>query len=252
MMIALHYVRSVIFIVQMYLAMLVAGAVFLPWAVVSRQGAYSAVRFYSRYVRWSLRLICGLQSEVRGTVPTGEVVIASKHQSFLDIIMIVSVVDRPKFIMKNSLRYMPILGWYALRIGCVSVRRGHRAEAIHAMMDAVHDGNAPAGQLIIFPQGTRVAPGAVLPYKVGALVIYEETGQSCVPVAANVGLFWPRQGMLRRPGLAIIEFLAPIPPGLDRARFRATLEQVIESRSNALMLEGGFAANELSAIDRGA
>ncbi|QOL82951.1 lysophospholipid acyltransferase family protein [Pseudooceanicola spongiae] len=249
---ALHYIRSVIFIVQMYLAMLVVGVICLPWAVVSRDGAYAAVRGYSRYVRWSLRVICGLRTEVRGEVPTGEIVIASKHQSFLDIIMITSVVDRPKLIMKNSLRYMPVLGWYGLRIGCVPVRRGHRAEAIHAMMNAVHDGNAPSGQLIIFPQGTRVAPGAKLPYKVGALVIYEETGQYCVPVAANVGLFWPRQGLLRRPGLAVIEFLPPIPPGLSRPEFRSTLERVIETRSNELMREGGFGADELSGHHRGA
>lgn len=251
-MIAFTYLRSILFIVQMYLVMAVMGLAFLPWALISREGAYTAVRSYSRYVRWSLRVLCGLRSEVRGDIPTGEIVVASKHQSFLDIIMLTSVIERPKLIMKHSLRYVPVLGFYALRIGCVPVRRGHRAESIHAMMNAVHDGDAPAGQLIIFPQGTRVAPGVAMPYKVGALVIYEETGQSCVPVAANVGLFWPRQGVLRRPGLAVIEFLPPIPPGLSRSAFRATLEQRIETRSDELLLEGGFVANELPANNRGA
>ncbi|NIR61199.1 MAG: 1-acyl-sn-glycerol-3-phosphate acyltransferase, partial [Gammaproteobacteria bacterium] len=91
----------------------------------------------------------------------------------------------PKFIMKSILRYAPFLGWYALRIGCVPVDRGRRAEAIRQMMRGVTDGTAPAGQLIIYPQGTRVAPGRHLPYKVGTAVLYHETGQSCVPAATN-------------------------------------------------------------------
>jgi len=237
---AAQWVASLLFVGQMYLAMAVAGVIFLPWALVSRRGAWSGVRNYSRYVRWTAGWMLGLKSEVRGTIPRGEVLIASKHQSFLDIIMIVSVVDRPKFIMKSSLRYAPVLGWYAQRIGCVPVDRGRRTEAIRDMMAAVTDGTAPAGQLIIFPQGTRVAPGVHAPYKVGAAVLYLETGQPCVPAATNVGIFWPRHGILRRPGLAVVEFLDPIPAGLDRTRFMATLERAVETRSDMLMREGGF------------
>jgi 1-acyl-sn-glycerol-3-phosphate acyltransferase len=182
----------------------------------------------------------GIRSEVRGPVPEGEVIVASKHQSFLDIILIVSVLPRPKFIMKASLRFAPILGWYALRIGCVPVDRGRRAEAIRQMMSGVMSGDAPAGQLVIYPQGTRVAPGAFVPYKSGTAVIYETTGQPCIPAATNVGLFWPRKGILRKPGLAVVEFLPALEPGLDRRTFMARLEREIETASDALMAEGGM------------
>ncbi|MGC0223137.1 lysophospholipid acyltransferase family protein [Pseudooceanicola nitratireducens] len=236
----IQYIRSVIFIIQMYAAMAIMAVYYTPIAIFRRDAAYDAVRTYCSYVRWSARWLVGLRSEVRGKIPTGEVIIASKHQSFFDIILIVSEVPRPKFIMKASLVYAPILGWFALRIGCVPVNRGKRAEAIRQMMRGVTAGDAPAGQLIIYPQGTRVAPGVDKPYKVGTAVIYEETGQTCVPAATNVGVFWPRQGLLRKPGLAVVEFLPPIPPGRDRVAFMEDLEREIETASDALMRDAGF------------
>ncbi|MEC9105398.1 MAG: lysophospholipid acyltransferase family protein [Pseudomonadota bacterium] len=236
----IQYIRSVIFIIQMYAAMAIMAVYYTPLAIFRRDAAYDAVRTYCRYVRWSARWLVGLRSEVRGEIPTEEVIIASKHQSFFDIILIVSEVPRPKFIMKASLVYAPILGWFALRIGCVPVNRGKRAEAIRQMMRGVTAGDAPAGQLIIYPQGTRVAPGVDKPYKVGTAVIYEETGQTCVPAATNVGVFWPRQGLLRKPGVAVVEFLPPIPPGRDRNAFMEDLEREIETASDALMRDAGF------------
>ncbi|EAQ04402.1 acyltransferase family protein [Pseudooceanicola batsensis HTCC2597] len=237
----LQYLRSLIFVGQMYLAMAVYALIYTPFVLFNRDAAYAAVHAYCRYVRWTARWMVGIRSEVRGEVPEGEVLIASKHQSFLDIILIVSALPRPKFIMKASLVHAPILGWYALRIGCVPVDRGKRAQAIRQMMDGVTAGDAPAGQLIIYPQGTRVAPGAYLPYKVGSAVIYETTGQTCVPAATNVGLFWPRHGILRKPGLAVVEFLEPLPPGLERHEFLRRLETEIELASNRLMQESGYA-----------
>ncbi|WP_370273586.1 lysophospholipid acyltransferase family protein [Pseudooceanicola nitratireducens] len=236
----IQYIRSVVFIIQMYAAMAIMAVYYTPLAIFRRDAAYDAVRTYCRYVRWSARWLVGLRSEVRGEIPTKEVIIASKHQSFFDIILIVSEVPRPKFIMKASLVYAPILGWFALRIGCVPVNRGKRAEAIRQMMRGVTAGDAPAGQLIIYPQGTRVAPGVDKPYKVGTAVIYEETGQTCVPAATNVGVFWPRQGLLRKPGVAVVEFLPPIPPGRDRNAFMEDLEREIETASDALMRDAGF------------
>ena len=93
---------------------------------------------------------------------------------------------------------------------------------------------------MIYPQGTRVAPGAKKPYKVGTAVLYEGLGFPCVPVATNAGVFWPRTGVMRKPGLAIVDFLDPIEPGVGRDDFLARLEDVIETRSNELMLEVGF------------
>jgi len=236
----IRWLLSLIFVIQMYLAMAVIALVFAPWALFSRNGARAACKTYCRWVIFSLRLLCGLKSEVRGTPPTGECIIAAKHQSFLDIILIFNAVPAGKFIMKRELLYTPFLGQYALRIGCVPVNRGKRGAAIQKMKADVAKGTAEPGQLIIYPQGTRVAPGAHLPYKVGTGLLYEQLGQPCYPVAANVGVFWPKRGILRKPGLAVVEFLDPIAPGLKVQDFMARLESDVETHSNRLMVEAGF------------
>ncbi|MEY4304522.1 MAG: hypothetical protein RIT52_697, partial [Pseudomonadota bacterium] len=96
------------------------------------------------------------------------------------------------------------------------------------------------GQLIIYPQGTRVAPGVAKPYKVGTGLLYDQLGQPCVPVGTNVGVFWPKRGILRKPGVAVVEFLPRIEPGLPVPAFMAKLEQEVEASSNRLMAEAGF------------
>jgi 1-acyl-sn-glycerol-3-phosphate acyltransferase len=236
----IRWLLSLLFILQMYLAMAVIGLVFAPWALFSPVGARSACKTFCRWVIFSLRLLCGLTTQVRGTPPTGECLIAAKHQSFLDIILIFNAVPAGKFIMKRELIFAPILGQYALRIGCVPVNRGKRGAAIAKMKADVAAGSAEPGQLIIYPQGTRVAPGATRPYKVGTGLLYEQLAQPCVPVATNVGVFWPKRGILRKPGLAVVEFLPTIAPGLPVTEFMTQLEDAVETHSNRLMAEAGF------------
>jgi 1-acyl-sn-glycerol-3-phosphate acyltransferase len=233
-------IRTFFFILQMYLAMPVLGLVFLPWALFSRRGAFTACKTYCRWVFFTARVMVGIRCEVRGTPPDGEALVAAKHQSFLDIMMIFNALPAGKFIMKKEILWMPVIGQYARMIGCVPVDRGKRGAAIEKMVRDVEAGRAEPGQLIIYSQGTRVAPGVKLPYKVGTGVLYEQLGQPCVPVATNVGVLWPRRGFRRTPGVAVVEFLPVIEPGLSRKAFMTQLESEVEDRSDALMAEAGF------------
>lgn len=237
----IRWILSLFFIVQMYLAMVVFAFAYAIPSIFSRRGAWAGIHAYCNYVRLTARILVGLRSEIRGEVPTDEVLIASKHQSFFDIILICSVVPRPKFIMKKELRWAPLLGWYAWRIGCIPVDRGKKGRAIAEMKKAVAEGSKVPGQLIIYPQGTRVAPGAAMPYKVGTGLLYQQMDKPCHPAATNVGVFWPRHGIYRKPGLAVVEFLPTIPPGLPVADFMGELERVVETASDRLMAEAGFA-----------
>jgi 1-acyl-sn-glycerol-3-phosphate acyltransferase len=239
---AAQWLLSLLFVAQMYLAMLVLAVVYTPFAIFRRDAALAACHRYCRWVRWSAARMIGLRSEVRGTPPADQVLVAAKHQSFFDIIILFGSMPRPRFIMKRELVWAPILGWYALRIGCIPVDRGKRGQAIAQMLEAVAAGRQEPGQLLIYPQGTRVPPGARRPYKVGSALLYAELGRDCVPAATNVGVFWPRRGIYRKPGLAVVEFLPRIPPGLDSGAFMALLEERIETASDRLMAEAGFAA----------
>ncbi len=237
---ALQWLWSLIFVFVIYLWMAVLGLLFLPYAAVSKRGALRACKIYARSTLWLARRMLGLRGEVRGAVPDGEVMIAAKHQSFLDILLIFDAVPHAKFIMKRELLWTPVIGLYAKRLGCIPVNRGKRGAAIAKMVRDVAAEFTEPGQLIIYSQGTRVAPGVYKPYKAGTGVLYGELRQPCVPAATNVGLFWPRKGILRKPGVAVVEFLPPIPPGMARAAFMRQLEETVEARSDALMREAGF------------
>ena len=236
----IQWILSLIFIIQMYVAMAILGLVFTPLAAFDRKYAFHAIHAWCTWVRISAHVICGLKSEVRGEVPTDEVIVASKHQSFFDIILIVSALPRPKFIMKKSLEKMPIVSFYAERCGCIGVDRGKKGQAIKKMVADVKAGHTSPGQLIIFPQGTRVAPGVKMDYKVGTGVLYKETGQDCVPAATNVGVFWKRQGIYRGRGTAVVEFLPRIEAGRGLKVFMNDLETSVETASNRLMADAGF------------
>ena len=131
-------------------------------------------------------------------------------------------------------------GLYAYRLGCVPVNRGKRGIAIKKMLNDVATGHATAGQLIIYSQGTRVAPGVKAPYKVGTGALYVQMEQPCAPVATNVGVFWPRTGIYRKPGLAV----PIIPPGMEREAFMQRLESEVEAASDRLIAEARASLGE--------
>ena len=233
----IQWIRSLTFIAIATISMPIIGLAFAPWAMFSLRGAYVCCKSYSRFVMWLAEHLVGMRCEVRGTPPTGEVLIAAKHQSFLDILMIFQAIPLGKFIMKKEILWTPVVGQYAKRMKMYAVDRGKRGAAVTKMLEDVKNGHVEAGQLIIYSQGTRVAPGVSAPYKKGTAALYEQMGQTCIPVATNVGYFWPRRGLYRRPGVAVVEFLDPIPPGLPRDEFMARLENMVEERSDALLQE---------------
>ncbi|WP_270727511.1 lysophospholipid acyltransferase family protein [Shimia sp. Alg240-R146] len=242
---AFQWIMSIVYVFQNAVMMVVMGILFFPWALVSPKGAMTACKTYATWALWTARWLVGIRTEVRGTVPSGAVLVPAKHQSFLDILMIYNAIPQPRFIMKYELLFTPIIGVYAWRLGCVPVRRGKRGAAIKSMLADVESGRVAPGQLVIYPQGTRVPVGEFQPYKVGPYVLYKETGQTAVPVATNAGMFWPKGTMLRTPGLAVVEFLDPIEQGVGQKDFMHQLEDAIETGSNNLMREAGFKPDEM-------
>jgi 1-acyl-sn-glycerol-3-phosphate acyltransferase len=237
-----HYFRSILFIFLMYLGMLVIGVLGAIPAGLSRNWAYKVMKGFCSYVLWLARILCGITYETRGEVPTGDVVIASKHQSFLDVILHMHLLPRANYVMKRELKWAPILGFYAMRIGAAPVKRGDKSKAVSQMMKGIERKDGEAAQLVIYPQGTRVAPGADKPYKVGAAVICERMGKPCIPVATNAGVLWPKRGLLRYPGVVVFEYLEPMPEGLKVEAFTKELKARIEPVSDRLAAEAGFKA----------
>lgn len=229
------YVRSLAYNLAFYITMGVLGIILAPVTLVSRRVTIRIVRTWCTAMLFLLRLTCGLRAEIRGEVPRVTCIIASKHQSFLDILMLVSVLEAPRFVMKTELRFAPVFGWYAKQIGCIPVNRSAGRVAMDGMLQAIEQRRGDLGQLVIYPQGTRVAPGARRQYRFGAAAAYEQTGLPCVLSATNAGLFWGRNRFLRHPGTAVLEFLEPLPQGLSASDALAEMERRIEPASDRLI-----------------
>ena len=133
---------------------------------------------------------------------------------------------------------MPFFGWYAMKAGMIPVDRGRRGQALADMTERARAELDRGRQIVIFPEGTRRAPGAEPRYKFGIAHLYGETGIPCLPIALNSGLFWPRRSFRRYPGTLVAEVLDPIPPGLSKEDFAARLQQDIEAATARLIAEG--------------
>ena len=165
----------------------------------------------------------------------GPAILAAKHQSAWDTIVFYRVLDAdPVYVLKRELTWIPILGWYLRRVGMVAVDRKGGAAALRRMTATAHAALAEGRRIVIFPEGTRTAPGARRPYHPGVAALYAATDVPVVPVALDSGRYWPRRGFLKRPGTITLRILPPLPPGLARKAFVAELEHRIEEACAAL------------------
>jgi 1-acyl-sn-glycerol-3-phosphate acyltransferase len=240
--------RSILFNALFYLNLLVHMIVALPALVLPYPAVRVFIRSYARSSLWLLRVICGTQVSWRGTenIPRGSCIVACKHQSAWETFALYAVLADPIYILKRELMWIPLFGWYTWKAGLIPVDRSAGLAALSRMTArAQRTITGPrARQLVIFPEGTRRAPGAEPSYKPGIAHLYARTGLPCVPAALNSGLFWPRRSLLRRPGTIIVEFLPPIAPGFDRPGFLAHLQDTIEEASARLLLETGIRDQE--------
>lgn len=229
--------RSLAFVVWLYLSIMIFAVGLSPALLLPRGAAMVVIRLWARTVLFGLRWIAGVRVEVRGLQhrPTGAALIASKHQGMLDVIAPFTFLDDPCFVMKKELMPLPFFGWFAWKSAMIPVDRAAHAKALKDMVRNARDRLANARQILIFPEGTRSAPGAEPDYKPGVAALYRDLDGPCWPVATNSGVHWPAHGFKRLPGTVVFEFLEPIPAGLKRAEFMTTLEDRIETASKALL-----------------
>ena len=153
----------------------------------------------------------------------------------LDVVAPFAMLDDPCFVLKKELMPLPFFGWFAWKTRMIAVDRSAHSKALKGMVRQARDRHAEGRQILIFPEGTRQAPGAAPDYKPGIAALYRDLDSPCWPLATNSGVHWPAHGFIRRPGLVVFEFLPPIPAGLKRAEFMAELETRLEAASTALL-----------------
>jgi 1-acyl-sn-glycerol-3-phosphate acyltransferase len=232
--------RSAVFNVLFYLNLLVHFLIAIPTLVMPRMAIIRLAQSWGRTNNWLLRAVCGIKVEYRGLekIPPGALLVASKHQSLWETFALLTVFSDPAFILKRELQWIPFFGWYCWKASMIPVDRGRRGQALADMTERARVELGRGRQIVIFPEGTRRAPGAEPSYKFGIVHLYGETGIPCLPIALNSGLFWPRRSFRRYPGTIVAEVLDPIPPGLGKPEFATRLQQDIETATARLIAEG--------------
>jgi 1-acyl-sn-glycerol-3-phosphate acyltransferase len=231
--------RSVLFLVAFYVNFLVQALVFSPVLLLPERCFWPIGRFWVRTSLWLHRWITGIRDEIRGreNIPAGGFIVASKHQSAWETLRLVELFPRPSFILKRSLLWIPLFGWYMRKARMIPVDRGGGSAAMEAMTAHARRAIAEGRQIIIFPEGTRRPPLAPPQYRHGVARLYRDLGVKCLPIALNSGLFWPRRSLVHRRGTIVLACLPPIPPGREPADFAKELEAEIEGATEALIAE---------------
>ncbi|PTM40830.1 lysophospholipid acyltransferase family protein [Bosea sp. 124] len=234
--------RSLVFNILFYVNLalwLVFGA--FPALLLPRRALLAVTVAWATTALWLMRVVAGTDYEIRGreNIPPGGLIVAAKHQSFWETFVMMMLFKDPIFILKRELIWIPFFGWCLHKFRMIPVDRGGKARALAQVTRRAKTELRDNGrQLLIFPEGTRRAPGAPPAYKFGVAHLYAELGLPCLPVALNSGLYWPRRKFLRRPGTIRLEILPPIPAGLDKAAFQKLLQERIETESDRLLAQG--------------
>lgn len=231
------FLRSLAFNVAFGALTLALAVVGLPVFLGPRAWAYKLGRFWAGACMALLRWIVGLRWEVRGTPPPGPALVVAKHQSAWETLALTLLLKEPAFVLKRSLLWAPPYGPYLRKAGMIAIDRAGGAAAIRQMRAAAAAALERGQSVVIFPEGTRTAPGAPPAYLPGVAALYRGLEAPTWPVAVNSGVYWGRNAFAKRPGAVVISFLEPIPPGLDRRAFMARLEDAIETSTRALVEE---------------
>ncbi|QUD86918.1 lysophospholipid acyltransferase family protein [Phenylobacterium montanum] len=233
-------IRSLLFTLVFYLWSVIMCLLLVPTLVGPRHWLTFGFKVWSTTTIALLRVICGVRVEIRGRqhLPHGAALIAAKHQCMLDTVVPFTLMDDACLVLKKELTRIPFYGWYCLRGKMIVVDREAQAAALRKLVTDSRARMAEQRQLMIFPEGHRMEPGAAPDYKPGVAALYRDLDMPCVPMATNSGVHWPAHGIIRRPGVVVFEFLEPIPAGLKRGAFMAELQNRVEAASNALLEAG--------------
>lgn len=190
-------------------------------------------RLWARTMLWGLRIICGIRLQVTGLrhVGTGAALIASRHQSAFDTFVWLTLVPRCCYVLKRELLRIPLFGPLMPLAGMIAVDREGGAAAMRGLMREGARALREERQIVIFPEGTRAGPGAMLPLQPGVAALAARTHLPVVPVVTDSGLCWGRRAFQKRAGIIHIRILPPLSAALRRDQLMRCLRAALGENS---------------------
>ena len=242
-------IRSLLFQGAYWITSIVFALTATPLiALRSRKPLMRWIRLYTKLMRFWLRALAGVRIVIRGreNVPDGPCVIAAKHQSWGDGIVMFSELDDLAFVTGDHLERFPLIGGLLRKMGAIVVDNCGGVYARAKLVDAEARRARDEGRrILIYPEGHLAPVGERHRYRKGVYHLYAAYDRPVAPVATNLGQCWPEQSWRLKPGVAVVEFLDPIAPGLQKEPFMERLEEAIETRSLALAGLAGLAPNTI-------
>ena len=228
------YIRSLLANIFFFTTLIIGCIVQLPVALFPQK---VTIFYWDKLIMpialfW-INFFAGLKLEVRGkeNIKAHNVIYGCKHESALETYAFTHFAPTTTYILKKELVFMPFFGWAQYFYGMIPVNRKGGAAAMKHMLSEVKKRTDTGRPVVIFPEGTRCAPGTTKGYKSGIFFLAENLHLSVVPVAVNTGLFWAKNSFLRYPGTAVFEFLPPISAeGKNKEEFMRDLQSAIESK----------------------
>lgn len=224
-------IRAALFWVGLILSTAVMAPVLLltaPFPFLVRQRVSV---LWPRFNLWWLRLTCGLRHEVRGreNIPDGPAIYLCKHQSAWETIAMETMVPPMVWVLKRELMWIPIFGWAVAVLRPIALDRSKGRAAVEQLIRQGSDRLRDGISVVIFPEGTRTAPGQQAKYRPGGALLAERTGYPVVPMAHNAGHFWPRRGFVKHPGTIQVVIGEPFDPkGMSAAEINQRVQRWIE------------------------
>lgn len=231
--------RGILFVVAYYVMIIFYLIILLPTLILPQRFMFAGQYCYLITLRAFIRVILGVKMVVRGAekLPSGPVLIASKHQSEWETYLTCLIFDRPALVLKEELMRIPLFGWYMSKLGFIPIVRGSGMEALRRMKLSAARVIAQGRPILIYPEGTRMRPGAEPAYKSGVAHLYREFGLPCVPLALNSGLYRPKKGIPVGGGDLVFQICETIPAGEPPRVFRTLVQERVEAACDQLLLE---------------
>jgi 1-acyl-sn-glycerol-3-phosphate acyltransferase len=219
-------VRSLLFAAIFYPGtfLFVLAGIVASW--FGRRATLAVVVTWVDFHHWITANLLGIRVRVEGEVPEEPCLVAVKHQAMFETIEMVRIAKVPVIVIKRELADIPLFGLLTRRYGVIPVERSAGAKALRNLVGHGRAAAAAGRQVIIYPEGTRVAVGQAPPLKPGFAALYRAIGLPVVPVAVDSGRLWGR-GLVKRPGVVTFKIADAIPPGLPRKEIERKVHAAI-------------------------
>ena len=228
----LAFLRSCIFSLFQLVITPIFAVIALLTFPLSRLTRYRIITTWTRLVMGAAGLICGIRYQVIGAenVPREPCVILCKHQSAWETMGLQIIFPPQVWVMKRELLWIPFFGWGLAMLSPIAIDRASGGKALRQMAEQGRERLDAGFYIVIFPEGTRIAPGQRGTYHPGGAWLTVKTGALALPVAHNAGECWRKNAFIKRPGLITVSIGKPIAPqGLSAAELNQRIEQWIES-----------------------